>query len=328
MILLAGGNGFIGSHTYIELYNIGIRDILILDNLSNSKDGVVHKIEKITKNQPTFTNTDLLDIDKLDNIFNKYDIECVIHFAGLKAVRKSIDNPLEYYNNNISGTINLLRIMERYGCKNIIFSSSACVYGADPPFHENSKLCPPNPYGMTKLIIENILKDLFNSDNRWKIVILRYFNPLGAHSSGLLKEEPNNEPNNIMPIILSKMADVDPILDIYGYDYDTPDGTCQRDYIHVVDLAKAHVKAYEYIKKLDSCCEIFNIGTGKAYSVLDIVKHINNNSIKKLKYKFISRRKGDIPICYANVSKAHSKLDWYAKYNIDDMCKDSLRTII
>lgn len=322
-ILVTGGLGFIGSHTVVELIENG-HEVVIVDNLCNSKIEVLDKIEQITTIRPAFYQFDLLQIGDLRKLFSEHTFDGVIHFAGLKAVAESITKPLEYYENNIVGTLNLLKCMKENNLYNIVFSSSACVYGLpqknpiDETFPSNSST---NPYGRTKCFIEEILKDIYTSDNQYKITILRYFNPVGAHKSGLLGEDPNGIPNNLMPIMLKVAEGKSEMLHIYGNDYKTVDGTCVRDFIHVVDLANGHVKAIEKI--VDSGVHIFNLGTGTGTSVLQLVTSFNKVNGKLIKYDFADRRPGDVPENYANPTKAKTELGWETKYTIDDMCRDS-----
>jgi len=322
-ILVTGGLGFIGSHTVVELIENG-HEVVIVDNLINSKIEVLDRIEKITKVRPAFYQTNLLNISDLRKIFQDHKFDGVIHFAGLKAVAESIAKPIEYYENNICGTINLLKCMKEEELYNIVFSSSACVYGLpesnpiDETFSSNNAT---NPYGRTKCFIEEILRDMYISDNRFNITILRYFNPVGAHKSGLIGEDPNGIPNNLMPIMLKVAEGKADILHIYGKDYKTKDGTCVRDFIHVVDLSKGHVKAIE--KVVDSGVHIYNLGTGKGTSVLELVKSFNKVNGELVSFDFADRRPGDVPENYANPSKAKTELDWQAELTIDDMCKDA-----
>ncbi len=324
-ILLPGGAGYIGSHTAVELLNSG-KEIVIIDNFSNSKPEVLDKIKKITGKDFKFYEIDYKDKEALDKVFSENYIEAVINFAGYKAVGESVQKPIEYYENNIGGCLALLDVMRKYNCKKFIFSSSATVYG-DPeviPITEECKVGgTTNPYGTTKLFIEQILKDIYVSDNTMDICILRYFNPVGAHSSGLIGEEPQGIPNNLMPYIVRVAAGILPELSVFGDDYDTPDGTGVRDYIHVVDLAKGHVKALEKIDKENQGLYIYNLGTGTGYSVLDMVKAFENATGKKVKYKITGRRAGDIATCYADPKKAEEELGWVAEKTLEDMCKDS-----
>ena len=325
-ILVTGGTGYIGSHTVVELQKEG-HDVVILDNLSNSDKKVVDRIEKITGVRPGFYEADLLDKDSIDAIFGSEAIEAVIHFAGLKAVGESVEIPLKYYENNIGGTINLLKSMEEHGCKNIIFSSSATVYGT-PAFVPITEECPKgtctNPYGWTKSMIEQIMSDLCVPDREWNVVLLRYFNPIGAHESGTIGDNPNGIPNNLMPYVTQVAVGRLKELGVFGNDYDTHDGTGVRDYIHVVDLALGHVKALKKLAK-GSGLSVYNLGTGQGYSVLDIVKNFEEATGVKIPYVIKPRRAGDIDICYADSSKAQKELGWKAERGIKEMCADSWR---
>lgn len=324
-ILLPGGAGFIGSHTAVELLNKG-RDIVIIDNFSNSKPEVLDAIKKITGKDFKFYEMDYLDKEALEKVFKENKIDAVMNFAGYKAVGESVQKPIEYYTNNISGALVLLDTMRKYGCKKFIFSSSATVYG-EPDKMPITEDMPTggttNPYGTTKLFIEQILKDIYKSDNTWDICILRYFNPVGAHESGLIGEEPKGIPNNLMPYVARVAAGTLKELSVFGNDYPTPDGTGVRDYIHVVDLAKGHIKALEKIEKENEGLFIYNLGTGKGVSVLDMVKGFEKATGKKVPYKIAPRRAGDIAMCYADPTKAEKELGWKAEKDIDDMCKDS-----
>lgn len=322
MILITGGLGYIGSHTAIKLLEQN-REIIILDNLYNSKVEVLDSIESIIGKKPLFYETDLLDIKSLEKVFEDNKIDCVIHFAGYKAVGESVAKPLMYFNNNITGTINLLMTMQKYNCKKIIFSSSATVYGTAEtmPLDENSPLGVTNPYGRTKLVIEDMLRDLYNSDNEFSIVLLRYFNPIGAHKSGLIGESPNGIPNNLMPYICKVAKGELPQLNVFGNDYDTVDGTGVRDYIHVEDLAEGHVKAVEKAKI--NGLYIYNLGTGNGYSVLEVINAFEKANNIKINYKIVPRRAGDVAVVYAGTEKAELELGFKAKYNIEDMCRDS-----
>ena len=324
-ILLPGGAGYIGSHTAVELLNAG-KEIVIIDNFSNSKKEVLDKIRKITGKDFKFYEMDYLDKEKLDKVFEENEIDAVLNFAGYKAVGESIQKPIEYYKNNISGCLELLETMKKHGVKKFIFSSSATVYG-DPetiPITEECKTGgTTNPYGTSKLFIEQILKDVYKSDNTWDICILRYFNPVGAHESGLIGEEPQGIPNNLMPYVARVAAGQLKELSVYGNDYDTKDGTGVRDYIHVVDLAKGHVSALKKLDKENKGLFIYNLGTGKGYSVLDMVKGFEKATGKKVPYKIAPRREGDIATCYADPKKAKEELGWEAEKDINDMCKDS-----
>lgn len=322
-ILVTGGAGFIGSHTVVELLEKN-EDIIIVDNFINSKPEVLDKIKEITKKDFKFYEVDLLDGEKLENVFKENKIEAVIHFAGLKAVGESVEKPIEYYHNNITGTLILLKLMKKYNCKKIIFSSSATVYGIpkEVPIKEDFPLATTNPYGSTKLMIEQILNDVCVSDKDFCAILLRYFNPIGAHKSGLIGEEPNGIPNNLMPYINKVAKGELDHLNIFGNDYDTIDGTGVRDYIHVVDLAKGHVKALEKARKMVGA-EAYNLGTGNGYSVLQIVKAFENATGVTIKFEMTSRRPGDIAECYADPSKALKELGWKAEKTLDDMCRDA-----
>ena len=324
-ILLPGGAGFIGSHTAVELLNDG-KEIIIIDNFSNSKPEVLDAIKKITGKDFKFYEMDYADRQKLEKVFEENQIEAVLNFAGYKAVGESVQKPIEYYTNNISGCLVLLDVMRKYGVKKFIFSSSATVYGEPEkiPLTEECKTGgTTNPYGTTKLFIEQILKDIYKSDNTWDICILRYFNPVGAHESGLIGEEPQGIPNNLMPYIVRVAAGQLKELSVFGNDYNTPDGTGVRDYIHVVDLAKGHIKALEKLDKEGKGLFIYNLGTGTGYSVLDMVKAFERATGMNVPYKIAPRREGDIATCYADPKKAKEELGWIAEKTLDDMCKDS-----
>ena len=324
-ILVPGGAGYIGSHTVIELLNSG-RDVVIIDNFSNSKKEVLEKIKQITKKDFKFYEINYLDKKSLEKVFEENNIEAVLNFAGYKAVGESVQKPLEYYENNISGAIVLLETMKKYNVKKFIFSSSATVYGDSEiiPITEECKIGgTTNPYGTTKLFIEQILQDLYKSDNSWDIAILRYFNPVGAHESGLIGEEPQGIPNNLMPYIVRVASGELEQLSVFGNDYNTPDGTGVRDYIHVVDLAKGHIKALEKLEKEGKGLYIYNQGTGKGYSVLDMVNAFEKSTGKKVAYKIAPRRAGDIATCYSDPTKAKEELGWEAIKTLDEMCKDS-----
>lgn len=328
MILITGGLGYIGSHTAIKLLEQN-KEIIILDNLYNSKIEVLNSIEIITGEKPLLYQTDLLDINGIEKVFEENEIDCVIHFAGYKAVGESVEKPLMYFNNNITGTINLLMTMQKYNCKKFIFSSSATVYGTAEtmPLDENSPLGVTNPYGRTKLVIEDMLKDLYNSDNGFSIALLRYFNPIGAHKSGLIGESPNGIPNNLMPYICKVAKGELPELNVFGNDYDTVDGTGVRDYIHVEDLAEGHVKAV--VKLADSNgLYIYNLGTGNGYSVLEVINAFEKANNIKINYKIVPRRAGDVAVVYAGTEKAERELGFKAKYSIEDMCMDSWNFVI
>lgn len=322
-ILVTGGAGFIGSHTVIELLERDV-EVIIVDNFLNSKPEALNRIRKISGKDFKFYEVDLLDRAALDRVFAENSVEAVIHFAGLKAVGESCSQPLRYYHNNLTGTLILCEVMAAHGCKRIVFSSSATVYGMNnpAPFVEDMPTSATNPYGMTKVMIEDILRDVYKADNEWRVVLLRYFNPIGAHKSGLIGENPNGIPNNLLPYVAQVAAGKLPFLSVYGNDYDTPDGTGVRDYIHVVDLAKGHLKALEYIAK-EPGVGVYNLGTGKGYSVLDIVAAFEKASGKSVAYKIVERRPGDIASCFADASRAKKDLNWEAQLGIDDMCRDA-----
>ncbi len=323
-ILVTGGAGYIGSHTVVELQNAGY-DVVVIDNLSNSSEKSLERVSKITGKPVTFYKADIRDREALEEIFEKEQIDSCIHFAGLKAVGESVQKPWEYYENNISGTLILVDVMRKHQAKNIIFSSSATVYG-DPAIIPITEECPKgqctNPYGWTKSMLEQILSDIQKADNEWNVVLLRYFNPIGAHKSGLIGENPNGIPNNLMPYITQVAVGKLKELGVFGNDYDTPDGTGVRDYIHVVDLAKGHVKALKKIEE-KSGLSIYNLGTGKGYSVLDIVKNFEAATGVKIPYVIKPRRPGDIAVCYSDASKAEKELGWKAENDIREMCADS-----
>lgn len=327
-ILVTGGTGFIGSHTCVELIDAGY-DVVIIDNLSNSKKDVVSYIEKITGKKAVFYENDVCDKEALRNIFKENKIDAIIHFAGYKAVGESVMKPLMYYRNNLDSTLSLLEVANEFNVKKLAFSSSATVYGKPKhlPIKENFPLSTTNPYGTTKLMIEKILKDLYSSDNNWSIAILRYFNPIGAHKSGLLGENPNGIPNNLMPYIIKVATGELKCLGIFGNDYDTKDGTGVRDYIHVVDLAKGHVKAIEKILK-ETGYDCYNLGTGNGYSVLDLVNTFMKVNNVNVKYEIKDRRPGDIDACYADPSYAYEKLGWKAEKDINEMCLDSYNYVL
>ena len=322
-ILITGGTGFIGSHTIVELLAAG-RELVVVDNFCNSKPCVLDRLEQITGKRVKFYEVDLLDYDALEKVFRENEIDSCIHFAGLKAVGESCAQPLRYYHNNLTGTFNLCSLLSKYNAKRIVFSSSATVYGnpKSVPIREDFPLSTTNPYGETKLMIERILKDLYAADNEWSVSILRYFNPIGAHSSGLIGEDPQGIPNNLLPYITQVASGKREFLSVFGDDYNTHDGTGVRDYIHVVDLARAHLKAIELAETVTGV-DYFNIGTGTGYSVLDIVKAYEKATGKKIPYKITPRRPGDIDMCYADPTKAYEKLGWRAEYNIEDMCRDA-----
>ena len=321
-ILVTGGAGYIGSHTCVELLNNDY-EVVVVDNLYNSCEEALHRVEKITGKTLTFYEGDLLDKALMEKIFEKERPEAVIHFAGYKAVGESVQKPIEYYHNNITGTLILCDVMRNYDCKKIVFSSSATVYG-DPAFVPITEDCPKgkitNPYGQTKSMIEQILTDIQVSDPEWNVTLLRYFNPIGAHSSGLIGEDPKGIPNNLVPYIARVAVGKLEKLGVFGNDYDTPDGTGVRDYIHVVDLAAGHVQALRHMKPGVS---IYNLGTGQGYSVLDVVKAYSKACGKEIPYEIKPRRAGDIATCYSDPSKAKKELGWEAKYGIEEMCRDS-----
>ncbi len=325
-ILVTGGAGYIGSHTCVELLNSGY-EVVVMDNLYNASEKALERVEQITGKKLTFYNVDMLDKDAMNAIFEKESIDSVIHFAGYKAVGESVQKPLEYYHNNITGTLNLCDVMRHHGVKKLIFSSSATVYG-DPAFVPITEECPKgkitNPYGQTKGMLEQILTDLHVSDPEWNVVLLRYFNPIGAHKSGLIGEDPKGIPNNLLPYIAQVAVGKLQKLGVFGDDYDTPDGTGVRDYIHVVDLARGHVKA---VQKLEAAPEvrIYNLGTGHGYSVLQVLHAFEKACGKTLPYEIKPRRAGDIATCYCAPEKAKRELGWVAEYGIDEMCADSWR---
>lgn len=323
-ILVTGGAGYIGTHTCVELLEAG-HEVIVIDNLYNANEQALHNVELITGKKLQFYNGDIADETVLHRIFEEHTIDCCIHFAGLKAVGESVAKPLEYYDNNISGTLCLMRVMGKYQVKNMIFSSSAAVYG-NPAFVPITEECPKgictNPYGWTKSMIEQILMDIYHADPSWNILLLRYFNPIGAHKSGMIGENPNGIPNNLMPYITQVAAGMRDHLGIFGNDYDTPDGTCIRDYIHVMDLARGHVKALEKIQKKDGLA-IYNLGTGTGCSVLDVVRNFEQATGVKIAYTFEPRRAGDIAACYCDPSKAERELGWKAECDILEMCADA-----
>ena len=323
-ILVTGGTGFIGSHTCVELLNSGY-EVVIADNLYNSKELVVDRIETITGKRPVFYNLDICDREALNELFDKENIDAAIHFAGYKAVGESTQKPIEYYHNNIESTLTLCDVMRKHGVKKIVFSSSATVYG-DPAFVPITEECPlgetTNPYGATKSMQERILTDIWRSDNEWQVMLLRYFNPIGAHASGLIGEDPKGIPNNLLPYVAQVASGKRECIHVFGNDYDTPDGTGIRDYIHVVDLAKGHVKAIEGMETLPGV-QIFNLGTGNGYSVLDIIKAFSAACGRDLPYVIDPRRPGDGAQGYSDPTKAKEVLGWVAEKNIEDMCRDA-----
>lgn len=325
-ILVTGGAGYIGSHTVIELQNAGY-DVVVMDNLSNSSEVALERVQEITGKPLTFYKADILDREATEEIFSKEKIEAVIHFAGLKAVGESVQKPWEYYNNNITGTLILLDVMRKHNVKNIIFSSSATVYGEPekvPVTEETPKGSCTNPYGWTKSMLEQILTDIQKADPSLNVILLRYFNPIGAHKSGKIGENPNGIPNNLMPYITQVAVGKLPKLGVFGNDYPTPDGTCIRDYIHVLDLATGHVKALERLKK-NAGLDIYNLGTGIGYSVLDVIHNFEAATGITIPFEFKPRRAGDIPVNYSNADKAWKELGWKAQYGIKEMCEDSWR---
>ena len=326
-ILVTGGAGFIGSHTCVELLNAGY-EVVVVDNLYNASEKALERVEQITGKKVTFYEADILDRDALNAIFDKEQIESVIHFAGYKAVGESVRKPIEYYYNNITGTLILCDVMRKHNVKNIVFSSSATVYG-DPAFIPITEECPKgkitNPYGQTKGMLEQVLTDIFVSDPEWRVVLLRYFNPIGAHKSGLIGEDPKGIPNNLVPYVAQVAIGKLKCLGVFGKDYDTHDGTGVRDYIHVVDLAKGHVAAIQKVEKTEPGVLIYNLGTGKGYSVLDVVHAFEKACGKEIPYEIKPRRAGDIATCYADPTKAKKELGWVAEYGIEEMCEDSWR---
>lgn len=322
-VLVTGGTGFIGSHTVVELLEAG-EDVIVIDNFYNSKPGVINAIQDITGKGFGFYEGDVADKELLRKIFRECFIEEVIHFAGYKAVAESCQNPVMYYRNNIDTTLSLLEVMEEFGCRRLVFSSSATVYGIPDkvPVTEDSDLSAINPYGSTKLIIENMCRELCRADERWSIALLRYFNPIGAHESGKIGEDPNGIPNNLMPIILRVATGKNPILSVYGNDYPTPDGTCIRDYIHVVDLAKGHLAAIESVRNNKGAIP-YNLGTGNGYSVLDIINAFEKVNGVKVPYVIADRRAGDAAACYSDPTKANKELGWKAERGIEQMCRDA-----
>ena len=325
-VLVTGGAGFIGSHTSVELLNAGY-DIIILDNFVNSKPESLKRIKELTGRDFKFYQADVRDEEAMTKVFAENKIDAVIHFAGLKSVPQSIKEPLNYYDNNIAGTVCLCRVMDKAGCKKLVFSSSATVYGSKNPSPLREDMPTggtTNPYGTTKYFIEQILQDLCVSDSEWGVSILRYFNPIGAHKSGRIGEDPNGIPGNLMPYITQVAIGKLECLNVCGNDYPTPDGTGVRDYIHVVDLALGHIKALDRLLKVKGC-EVYNLGTGKGYSVLDVVKAFEKASGIKINYRIAPRRAGDVACCYADATKAKEVLGWQAQYDIDDMCADSWR---
>lgn len=323
-ILVTGGAGYIGSHTCVELLNAGY-DVIVVDNLYNSNQKAIDRIEQITQKKVKFYKEDILSKEALKKIFSENQIDAVIHFAGLKAVGESVQKPVEYYTVNIAGTLNLIDVMRTYGCKNIIFSSSATVYG-EPAQIPITEACPKgtctNPYGWTKWMLEQILTDVHTSDPEWNVILLRYFNPIGAHESGLIGEDPKGIPNNLLPYVAQVAIGKLKCVGVFGNDYDTPDGTGVRDYIHVVDLAKGHVKALDKIKEKVGC-KVYNLGTGKGYSVLDVIHAFSKACGHDIPYEIKPRRAGDIATCYSKCDLAKEELGWQAEYDLDAMCASS-----
>ena len=324
-ILLTGATGYIGSHTWVELLAAGYA-VVGLDNFSNSNKKVLERIEKIAGQKPVFIEGDVRDYELLDKLFQAYEIDGAVHFAALKAVGESVSNPLAYYDNNLNGLLILSKVMAEHDCKNLVFSSSACVYGdpAQVPINESATLQPTNPYGQTKLMSEQILHDLEASDAAWHVAYLRYFNPSGAHESGLIGEDPKGTPNNLSPLVARVAVGRMPKLMVYGNDWPTPDGTGVRDYIHVVDLAKGHVKAIDYLLSGEPSLTV-NLGTGQGYSVLQMIEAYQNASGKPIPYELTQRRPGDIATCYADTALAFKTLGWKAKYGLEKMCADGWR---
>ena len=324
-ILVTGGAGYIGSHTCLELLTAG-HEIIVVDNLSNSKEESLRRVQEITSKSLQFFKIDLLDRGSLDNLFQNFNFDAVIHFAGLKAVGESVAIPLKYYHNNITGTLVLCDIMAKYAVKNLVFSSSATVYGdpATVPITEDFPVGPTNPYGCTKLFIEQILRDLSVADNSWNIALLRYFNPVGAHTSGKIGEDPNGIPNNLLPSVAQATVGKIPELKVFGNDYPTTDGTGVRDYIHVIDLAHGHLKALDKLTTKPGVVT-YNLGTGRGYSVLEVVSAFKKAAGKNVPYRIVDRRPGDIAECYADPSKAEQELGWKAKKDIEEMCADAWR---
>ena len=323
VILVTGGTGYIGSHTCVELIEHG-HEVVVFDNLSNSSADVIDRIEQITGRRPVFYRADMRDTDSMRPVFEHHRFDAVIHFAALKSVGESVQKPIEYYQNNVAGTINLCDMMREYGCRRIIFSSSATVYGApaEVPVREDFPLSATNPYGAAKLMVERLLTDICVADPGWSAVLLRYFNPIGAHASGLIGEMPNGIPNNLLPYVAQVAAGKLPHLNVYGTDYPTPDGTGVRDYIHVCDLAAGHVGAIQ--KAMNSTgVSVYNLGTGRGYSVLEIVHAFEKNTGIPIPCKPCDRRPGDIAVCYADASRARKELGWAPRFDIDQMCRDA-----
>ncbi len=323
-ILVTGGAGYIGSHTSIELLGNG-HEVIIVDNLINASEKVVDRIEEVSGKKVKFYNVDILDTDKLREVFKENKIDACIHFAALKAVGESVEKPLEYYQNNVAGTLTLLQAMREFGCKKLIYSSSATVYG-DSPIQPITEQCQKgectNPYGWTKSMLEQMLTDIAKADSEWSVIFLRYFNPIGAHHTGRLGEQPNGVPSNLMPYVTQVAAGQREKLSVFGGDYNTKDGTCVRDYVHVVDLALGHVKALKKLEEMTGY-DIYNLGTGKGYSVLEVIQAFEKATGVTIPHEVVGRRAGDIAVCYADPSKALAELDWKAQYDLETMCKDS-----
>ena len=324
-ILVTGGAGYIGSHTCVELLQNGY-EVIVVDNLCNSKEESIHRVQEITGKSLTFYNVDLLDREHLDEVFSKHSIQVVVHFAGLKSMGESVSIPLKYFHNNVSGTLILLEAMKNYNTHNIVFSSSAGVYGEvkKVPITEESPLSVLNPYSRTKLMIEDILRDLYVAEKEWNIAILRYFNPVGAHPSGQIGEDPNDIPNNLTPYVAQVAAGRHPFVRVWGNDYPTPDGTGIRDYIHIMDLAAGHIKALEKFEQNPGQVT-YNLGTGRGYSVMEVIAAFEKACQQKIPYKIMDRRPGDAAISYADPTKANQELNWYAKRTLEDMCTDAWR---
>jgi len=324
-ILVTGGAGYIGSHTVVKLLETGEK-VVVIDNFSNSKAEVFERIKAITGKEVEFYEGDILNRVLLDRVFSENEIESVIHFAGMKAVGESVEKPIKYYRNNVSGTVSLLEAMAKHGVRTIVFSSSATVYGAanEPPLTEEMPLSTNSPYGATKRMIEEILRDVRDADGSWRVSILRYFNPIGAHESGLIGENPKGIPNNLMPYITQVAAGKRRKLTVFGNDYDTHDGTGVRDYIHVLDLAQGHLRALEKLRREEGLF-VYNLGTGKGFSVLDVVRAFEKSTGKKIPYDMAGRRSGDVAECFADPSKAMAELSWKAEKSLEDMCRDSWR---
>jgi UDP-glucose 4-epimerase len=326
-VLVTGGAGYIGSHTCLELLNRGY-DVVVADNLVNSSKEALRRVSRLSGKKPAFYETDLRDREALENIFREKKIEAVIHFAGLKAVGESVYKPLEYYQNNITGTLVLCECMKKYGVKKIIFSSSATVYGK-PAFVPITEDCPlgeiTNPYGRTKAMLEQILADLYTADPEWSVTLLRYFNPIGADKSGQIGEDPKDVPNNLLPFVTQVAVGRLPVLSVFGNDYPTPDGTCIRDFIHVTDLARGHIQALEHMREGKEGIRIYNLGTGRGYSVLELIRAFEKANNVKVPFEIRPRRPGDIPVSFADPSKAEKELGWKAEKTLEEMCRDAFR---